>query len=54
MKKINLLFTSIIALGAISCSSSGNGQSGGGGSTPPGTSSYNEVPLTISAPIVNT
>ena len=51
MKSKSLLLPIIATAGIIGCSSSSNGQSSGGGSAP-GTVSYNEVPLTISAPSV--
>ncbi len=51
MRSKSLLLSIIVASGIIGCSSSGGGQSDGGSSTP-GTTSYNEVPLTISAPSI--
>lgn len=51
MKSKSLLFSMIVTSGIIGCSSSSNGSSNGGGSIP-GTTSYKEVPLTISAPSI--
>lgn len=51
MKSKSLLLSMVVTSGIIGCSSSSNGSSNGGGSIP-GTTSYKEVPLTISAPSI--